>query len=89
MSELIGLAFLLITGPGFLVWGSWMLRSGAWRDGVPLGEIVIDRAIGIKPPPRNNWDRRFAKGQAWFLILFGSATILFYATLFVLDVVSE
>ena len=89
MTELIGIVFLLVTGPGALAFGIWLLRSGAWRNSVPLAEAVLDRAFGIEPPPRNKWDRRFAKAQAWFLITLGTCTLLFYSFIFLKDVISE
>jgi hypothetical protein len=87
--SVIGILFLMLTGPAALILGIWTLRSGAWCDSVPLAEAAIDRALGVQPPPRNKWDRRFARAQAWFLVLLGASTCVFYVTIFVLDLVSE
>lgn len=64
--------FLLFAGPGMLALGVWSLRSGAWRDGVPLLELLVDRALGETPPPRNAWDHRFGRFHAWMSVLFGT-----------------
>ena len=64
--------FLLIAGPGFLWLGICSLRTRAWRDGVPALELMIDRAAGVEPPPRNAWDRRFSLFNAWMFVVFGT-----------------
>ena len=63
---------LILTGPGLLLLGIRTLRHRIWQDGVPLAELLIDRAAGIEPPPRTAWDRRFAHCQAWMLVVFGT-----------------
>ena len=67
----IDILFLTAAGPGFLLLGIWNLRRRAWRDGIPAAELLIDRALGAEPPPRNAWDRRFGLFNAAMLILFG------------------
>ncbi|MBX9797049.1 hypothetical protein [Sphingomonas sp.] len=69
----VGLVILLlIIGPTFLGYGVWLLRTGNWRESIPAAELLIDRAIGAEPPPRNAWDRRVALFQSWMMVLFGS-----------------
>lgn len=64
--------FLLIAGPGLLTLGIKSLRHGWWRESVPLLEVVIDRVAGTELPPRNRWDRGFARVQAWMFVVFGT-----------------
>ena len=66
------LFFLILGGPGFLWLGIRSLRTGAWHDGVPALELMMDRMAGEEPPPRTAWDRRFAFFHAWMLALFGT-----------------
>jgi hypothetical protein len=83
MKPIIGALLLTVMGPGFLAMGIWTLRSRAWRDGVPLLELAIDRAIGEEPPKRTRWDRHFARFNAWAQIIFGSFfTVCLVAVLF-------
>jgi uncharacterized membrane protein YphA (DoxX/SURF4 family) len=72
MKSLGFLLFLLAAGPGFLWRGIRSLQTRAWESSVPALEYLIDRAAGIEPPPRNAWDRHFARFQAWMLVLFGT-----------------
>jgi hypothetical protein len=71
MIELATILVLVLVGPGFLLLGLLNLKSRAWRDGVPAAELLLDRALGAEPPPRNAWDRRFGLFNAAMLILFG------------------
>ena len=64
--------FLIAAGPGFLFLGVRSLRTRAWHDGVPIAELLIDRAIGEEPPARNETDRRFSLFNAWMMIVFGA-----------------
>ena len=64
--------FLLLAGPEALTLGVLSLRRGWWRESVPLLEVMIDQIAGIDPPPRNRWDRIFARAQAWMFVVFGS-----------------
>ncbi|PXA84973.1 hypothetical protein DMC47_38615 [Nostoc sp. 3335mG] len=83
MKIAFGILLLAVMGPGFLTTGIWTLRSRAWRDGVPLLELAIDRAIGEEPPERTTWDRRFARFNAWAQIILGSFfTVCLVAVLF-------
>ena len=65
------LLFLLVAGPGFLIHGVRTLRRRAWHDGVPAIEYLIDRSLGVAPPPRTDTDRRFALFHTWMAVLFG------------------
>lgn len=83
MKEVGVLALLALLGPGFLWMGIRSLRTKAWHDGVPALELMIDRALGEEPPPRTKWDRRFARFQAWAMVVFGLFfTLLFFAVLY-------
>ncbi len=77
MNSIGAMIFLIAAGPGFLWMGIASLRRGYWRESVPLLEVVIDRAAGIEPPPRNKWDRRFALFQAWMFVIIGAVFSLF------------
>ena len=57
----LGLALvLLVLGPGWFSFSAFSLWRGWWREGVPLAEVLVDRAVGAEPPPRTAWDRRLA-----------------------------
>ena len=89
MSALLGIAVLLIFGPGFFALGVWSLRTKAWRESVPLAEVLVDRIAGAEPPPRNTWDRRFALLQAWLFTVFGALAMLGFAALVIADYLPE
>ena len=83
MKIAFGILLLAFLGPGCIILGIWTLRSQAWRDGVPLLELVVDRALGAEPPERSARDRRVARFNAWAQIIFGSFfTICLVAALF-------
>jgi hypothetical protein len=72
MKAFAAILFLAVAGPGFLMLGIQNLRSGLWRDGVPAIELAVHRAAGTTPPPRNTWDRCFARINASAMVLFGA-----------------
>ena len=63
---------LIVAGPGLLGLGLWTLRTRAWYDGVPAAELLIDRAAGVAPPPRDPSDRRFNLFHAGVSIIPGT-----------------
>ena len=71
MKDIGVVLLLMLLGPGLLFMGIVSVRRRWWQDSVPLAEFLIDRAAGIDPPPRNRWDRGFARVQAWLYILLG------------------
>jgi hypothetical protein len=71
MRDVVAFLSLVLAGPGFLLLGIRNLRRGAWRDGVPVAELLVYRALEGEPRPRTRWDRRFAFCQAVMMILFG------------------
>ncbi|PCD04141.1 hypothetical protein COC42_07525 [Sphingomonas spermidinifaciens] len=76
-------ASLSVVGPGLLTLGIWTLVRRQWYDGVPLAEVLIDRAAGIEPPQRTASDRAFARFHAWASVVFGSFfTLCLCAVLF-------
>ncbi|MEI9926507.1 MAG: hypothetical protein WDN44_00735 [Sphingomonas sp.] len=81
--------FLLVAGPGFLALGLWNLRARVWQEGVPVLELLIDRALGEEPPPRTPWDRRLARFHGWMMILFGSLFSLALAAVVFSQFVTE
>ena len=85
----VDILFLTAIGPGFLLLGILNLKRRAWRDGVPVAELLIDRALGTEPPPRNAWDRRFGLFNAVMLILFGGFFSLALAVLLYSQFVPE
>ena len=89
MKELGLILFLLLAGPGFFMLGVWNLKTRAWRDGVPVAELLIDRALHEKAPPRNAWDRRFGLFNAAMLVLFGAFFSLVLAAVLYSQFVTE
>ncbi len=69
---IVSLISLIAAGPGLLALGIWTLRRRSWYEGVPLAEMLIDRATGVQPPPRTTTDRRFARANAWMCVVFGT-----------------
>ena len=72
MKEIGFVLLLTILVPIFMLSGIASVRKAHWRESVPLAEFLIDRAAGIEPPPRNKWDRGFARVQAWMNIVLGA-----------------
>jgi hypothetical protein len=72
MTNAFGALLLTVLGPGCVMLGIWTLRTQGWRDGVPVLELMIDRAIGEEPLERTTRDRRLARFNAWAQIIFGS-----------------
>jgi len=62
---------LLALGLAFAGMGVWTLYTRKRDDMVPLAELLINRALGEEPPPRNAWDRRLALFHGGMSILFG------------------
>ena len=64
---------ILATGILLLGAGVWTLHMRNREDAVPLVELLIDRALGEDPPPRNAWDRRIALINGSMMMLAGLA----------------
>jgi len=85
----VGLILLLVVlGPVFMLSGIASIRKAHWRESVPLAEFLIDRAAGIEPPPRNKWDRGFARFQAWMSAILGAFFTLCLAAV-IFSLISE
>jgi len=62
----------IAAGTGLRAMGIWTLDTCAWYDGVPAAELLVNRAAGIAPSPREQSNRRFNRSRAWMNIILGT-----------------
>ncbi|WP_287979912.1 hypothetical protein [Sphingomonas sp.] len=72
MKTIFVILLLTAMGPIMMALGIASIRKQHWRESIPLAELLIDRAAGIDPPPRNRWDQGFARVQAWLNTILGA-----------------
>ena len=71
MSEAFATLLLIAFGPGLLTYVGFLVRRNRWRDAAPALEVVIDKAVGIEPPPRNRTDHAFMIFQLVMMMFVG------------------
>jgi hypothetical protein len=71
MSDALVILGLLAFGPGLLTYVGYLVRQRRWCDSVPLLEAVVDKTVGVEPPPRNRIDHVFMIVQLSLMTLVG------------------